>query len=87
MLYIHCFCAVCYRKVMEKAWSYGVRKLGYLHHRTQGLFGRAPSIRENSLGTRLGYLIPISFREHARSQVKGGHSSGEIKLIHVEFPT
>jgi hypothetical protein len=29
----------------------------------------------------------ISFPEHARSQVKGGHSSGEIELIHVEFPT
>jgi hypothetical protein len=25
--------------------------------------------------------IPISFPEHARSQVKGGHSSGEIELI------
>jgi hypothetical protein len=24
---------------------------------------------------------PISFPEHARSQVKGGHSSGEIELI------
>ena len=31
--------------------------------------------------------IPISFPEHARSQVKGGHSSGEIEMIHVEFPT
>jgi hypothetical protein len=30
---------------------------------------------------------PISFPEHARSQVKGGHSSGEIELIHAEFPT
>ena len=29
----------------------------------------------------------ISFPEHARLQVKGGHSSGEIELIHVEFPT
>jgi hypothetical protein len=28
-------------------------------------------------------LIPISFPDHARSQVKGGHSSGEIELIHV----
>jgi hypothetical protein len=26
-------------------------------------------------------LVPISFPEHARSQVKGGHSSGEIELI------
>jgi hypothetical protein len=25
--------------------------------------------------------LPISFPEHARSQVKGGHSSGEIELI------
>jgi hypothetical protein len=25
--------------------------------------------------------FPISFPEHARSQVKGGHSSGEIELI------
>ena len=34
------------------------------------------------------YMIdPISFPEHARSQVKGGHSYGEIELIHVEFPT
>jgi hypothetical protein len=24
---------------------------------------------------------PISFPEHARSQVKGGHSSGEIELV------
>ena len=24
---------------------------------------------------------PLSFPEHARSQVKGGHSSGEIELI------
>ena len=24
---------------------------------------------------------PISFPEHARSQVKGGHSSGEIEVI------
>jgi hypothetical protein len=31
--------------------------------------------------------IAISFPEHARSQVKGGHSSGEIELIHVGFPT
>ena len=30
---------------------------------------------------------PISFPEHARSQVKGGHRSGEIELIHVGFPT
>jgi hypothetical protein len=29
----------------------------------------------------------ISFPEHARSQVKGGHSSGEIELIHVGIPT
>jgi hypothetical protein len=29
----------------------------------------------------------ISFPEHARSQVRGGHSSGEIELIHVGFPT
>ena len=27
------------------------------------------------------YAYPISFPEHARSQVKGGHSSGEIELI------
>ena len=27
------------------------------------------------------HLRPISFPEHARSQVKGGHSSGEIELI------
>jgi hypothetical protein len=30
------------------------------------------------------FLVPptsISFPEHARSQVKGGHSSGEIELI------
>jgi hypothetical protein len=26
-------------------------------------------------------ISPISFPEHARSQVKGGHSSGEIELI------
>jgi hypothetical protein len=26
-------------------------------------------------------MITISFPEHARSQVKGGHSSGEIELI------
>jgi hypothetical protein len=26
-------------------------------------------------------LTPISFPEHARSQVRGGHSSGEIELI------
>jgi hypothetical protein len=26
-------------------------------------------------------VTPISFPEHARSQVKGGHSSGEIELI------
>jgi hypothetical protein len=25
---------------------------------------------------------PISFPEHVRSQVKGGHSSGEIELIY-----
>ena len=29
----------------------------------------------------------ISFPENARSQVKGGHSSVEIELIHVEFLT
>jgi hypothetical protein len=28
-------------------------------------------------------LDTISFPEHARSQVKGGHSSGEIELIHA----
>ena len=28
-------------------------------------------------------LTSISFSEHVRSQVKGGHSSGEIELIHV----
>jgi hypothetical protein len=28
-------------------------------------------------------VTPISFPEHARSQVKGGHSSGEIELIHA----
>ena len=34
------------------------------------------------LGTRLhSGLVAISFPEHARSQVKGGHSSGEIELI------
>jgi hypothetical protein len=33
------------------------------------------------------YKISISFPEHARSQVRGGHSSGEIELIPVEFPT
>ena len=27
------------------------------------------------------HISPISFPEHARSQVKGGHSSGEIELI------
>jgi hypothetical protein len=27
------------------------------------------------------HLRPISFPEHARSQVKGEHSSGEIELI------
>ena len=30
----------------------------------------------------VGNLVP----EHARSQVKGGHRSGEIELIHVGFP-
>ena len=41
-----------------------------------------------ALGTRMILARwPISFPEHARSQVKGGHSSGEIELIHVEFPT
>ena len=28
---------------------------------------------------------PISFPEHARSQVKGGHSSGEIELFTLNF--
>jgi hypothetical protein len=28
----------------------------------------------------------ISFPKHARSEVKGGHSSEEIELIHVGFP-
>jgi hypothetical protein len=28
-------------------------------------------------------LKAISFPEHARSQVKGGHSSGEIELIQI----
>jgi hypothetical protein len=28
-------------------------------------------------------ITTISFPEHARSQVKGGHSSGEIELIQV----
>jgi hypothetical protein len=27
------------------------------------------------------YFVTFSFPEHARSQVKGGHSSGEIELI------
>ena len=46
-----------------------------------------PSVRR-ALGTRMAVdLRPISFPEHARSQVKGGHSSGEIELIHVEFST
>jgi hypothetical protein len=31
--------------------------------------------------------VAISFPEHARSRVKGGHSSGDIELIHVGFPT
>jgi hypothetical protein len=30
---------------------------------------------------RVSTSKPISFPEHARSQVKGGHSSGEIELI------
>jgi hypothetical protein len=41
-------------------------------------------------GTSVCYVSTswtILFPEHARSQVKGGHSSGEIELIHVEFPT
>ena len=29
--------------------------------------------------------MTISFPEHARSQVKGGHSSGEIELITLNF--
>jgi hypothetical protein len=29
----------------------------------------------------LSAFVPISFPEHARSRVKGGHSSGEIELI------
>ena len=38
-------------------------------------------MRENT-GTGLQvWLQTISFPEHARSQVKGGHSSGEIELI------
>ena len=28
---------------------------------------------------------PISFPKHARSQVKGGHSSGEIELFTLNF--
>ena len=28
-----------------------------------------------------GTHVPISFPEHARSQVRGGHSSAEIELI------
>jgi hypothetical protein len=35
----------------------------------------------NVAGSRKTRLISISFPEHARSQVKGGHSSGEIELI------
>ena len=42
----------------------------------------------NAVGTTaIVNMEPISFPEHARSQVKGGHSSGEIELIHVGFPT
>ena len=40
--------------------------------------------RSMALGTRLVATImglAISFPEHARSQVRGGHSSGEIELI------
>jgi hypothetical protein len=40
-----------------------------VHPRTQGLFGKDP----------------ISFPEHARSQVKGGHGSGEIELFTLNF--
>jgi hypothetical protein len=39
---------------------------------------------QNKGGLRTGNSsieYPISFPEHARSQVKGGHSSGEIELI------
>jgi hypothetical protein len=32
-------------------------------------------------------ITPISFPEHALSQVKGGHSSGVIEMIHVGLPT
>ena len=40
--------------------------------------GLLRAISAEALGTR---LYTISFPEHARSQVKGGHSSGEIELI------
>ena len=36
---------------------------------------------------KIATVMSISFPEHARSQVKGGHSSGEIELIQVEFST
>jgi hypothetical protein len=29
--------------------------------------------------------VSISFPEHARSQVRGGHSSGEIELFTLNF--
>jgi hypothetical protein len=37
---------------------------------------------------RISFLVvlsAISFPEHARSQVKGGHSSGEIELLTLNF--
>jgi hypothetical protein len=37
----------------------------------------------NLLRKTKDFVDPISFPEHARSQVKGGHSSGEIELIQV----
>jgi hypothetical protein len=46
----------------------------------------APSIRIGKLATtclacHLSDRHPISFPDHSRSQVKGGHNSGEIELI------
>ena len=46
-----------------------------------GSFRSLGACEGKSLGTRLTGCFPISFPEHARSQVKGGHSSGEIELI------
>jgi hypothetical protein len=37
------------------------------------------------MGHFRAFLQAISFPEHARSQVKGGHSSGEIELFTLNF--